>query len=139
MENSIKFMIIIAFVVGLVLYFEIQRLTRNIDKIQSSPENFYKTFYKELKNCLSLLLDLQNDYLLKIPREEFEEKVEELEKDIEYAELLNSNRSTEIQDEGIFKILSKMDALAYESFDEADKIVEVYKNNLEELYSRRGF
>lgn len=139
MENNIKFMIIIVLIVGFVLYFEIQRLTKQIDKKKASPSYFYKTFYGKIRDFISLLFEVQDDIPLKVSKEEYEEKLEALLKDVNYAELLTSDKNIELQDGELFNILSKMDALVYESFEEAEKVIAFYKNDLEELYSQRGF
>lgn len=142
MDDAFKIMIIIAFVVGIFIYFEIAKLTKRIDETKASPNgilNFYSFFYKEIENCLDMLLMVQNDCELKIDKQDFEERIDELKREVEYSKMLNSNRDIQTQDEVIFKILSKIDELAEDSFDESEQIMQVYKSNLEKIYLKRGF
>jgi thioester dehydrase family protein len=145
---SQSFIVIIA--VAVVLYMQIQRLTKSIDEKQAVEQNSTKkatsdtgisakygefceainSELRELKN-IALYDDGLKDEELK---DKFLENLSDLSKKLAFIETMNSNKSSEKWESELFALLNKLNDLVERNLKDGEKIADEIKNRLEARY-----
>lgn len=145
---SQSFIVIIA--VAVVLYMQIQRLTKSIDEKQAVEQNSTKKAssnaslsakYGEFCEAInSELRELKNIALYDdgLKDEEFKDKflesLSDLSKKLAFIETMNSNKNSEKWESELFALLNKLNDLVERNLKNGEKIADEIKNRLEARY-----
>lgn len=131
-------MITIAAIASIIMYVQIKKLTKKIDTDPNDMSvyiNFCDTISKELTALKSNFL--QDDSLNLITKSEFDEKIDDFIKELEFTKTMNINRNdSKIWESALFSFLDKIDKFITTNTKDGEKNADELRNKLMISYNQ---
>lgn len=125
-------MITIAAIASIIMYIQIKKLTKKID---SNPNDIsvYINFCDAISRELTALKSnfLNEDSLNLISKSEFDEKIDDFIKELEFIKTMNANRQdSSVWENALFTFLDKIDKFISENTKNGEKNADELRNRL---------
>ncbi|QKG29429.1 hypothetical protein [Campylobacter sp. RM16187] len=148
--DTFSMMIVVSLAVAIILYMQIQKITKNIDQngtlANNSPENLrqisvqkYKEFcelinneLRELKN-MALYDDMLKDAELK---DGFLQSLSEMSKKLAFIETMNTARNPDKWESELFEVLTRLDELVEANFKDGERVSDEIRDRLGAEFSK---
>ncbi|MBE3609172.1 hypothetical protein [Campylobacter californiensis] len=152
MNDDIGFYLFLAIAAAMFLFFQIQKLTRKLDKEEAlkpisgsgtanntNKQNSknYQGFCDAIDNEIRLLRqDALNNDILKNEenRDKFLEELSNISKKLTFIQTMNANKDAQQWEAQLFEILNRIEVLVDENFKEAQAINDRTRLNLEKRF-----
>ncbi len=131
-------MITIAIMVAIVMYIQINKLTKKIDE-DPNDTNMYNKFCEAINNELMGFKEqfLNDESLNLISKSEFDEKIDDFIKELKFIQTMNTNRKdSKIWENSLFTFLDKIDKFISTNTKNGEKNADRLRNNLMLTYKK---
>lgn len=131
-------MITIAAMVAIVMYIQINKLTKKIDE-DPNDTSVYNKFCKAINNELMGFKEqfLNDESLNLISKSEFDSKIDDFIKELKFIQTMNANRKdSKIWENSLFTFLDKIDKFINTNTKNGEENADRLRNNLMLTYKK---